>query len=330
MTHPLVTVGVTCYNAEDTIGRAVRGAMSQDWPALDVIVVDDASTDASADAVEAAIGGSPVARLVRHGENKGPAGARNTILAHARGTFVAFMDDDDESLPGRVRGQVAAIEAHDARTGAALIACYASGRRVYDNGYTLDLPAIGSRGDEAPNGSAVADYLLFNRRRSGWFYGSGTPTCSLLARRAVFDALGGFDARMRRVEDAEFAVRLALRGGHFIGTRESLFEQHATNAHDKSAESELESQTYLVEKHKTYLQSVGRYEYAKRWPRLRYWHFKRDYRRFLTEWAGLIFRYPLTAPAHLLSTGPRRLVHERRMRKPRERPPPSEDRLPPR
>ena len=296
MTHALVTIGVTCYNAEDTIRRAVRGAMSQDWPALEIIVVDDASTDASAAAVEAEIEGSPVARLVRHGENKGPAGARNTILAQARGAFVAFMDDDDESFPARVSIQIAAIEAHESRTGAALIACYVSGRRVYDNGYTLDLPAIGSQGAEAPNGSAVADYLLFNRRRSGWFYGSGTPTCSLLARRAVFDTLGGFDAGMRRGEDAEFAVRLALKGGHFIGTRDSLFVQYATNAHDKSAERELEAQTYLVEKHKTYLQSVGRYEYAKRWPRLRYWHFKRDYRRFLAEWGGLGHSTPADGP----------------------------------
>ena len=316
MTAPLVTVGIACYDAEDTIRRAIRGALSQDWPALEVIVVDDASTDESAAAAEAEIGGSLKARLVRHSENKGPAGSRNTILAHARGAFVAFMDDDDESFPSRVGAQVAVIEAHEQRTGAALIACYAAGRRVYGNGYALDLPAIGSCGEEAPNGSAVADYLLFGCRRSGWFYGSGTPACSLLARRSAFNAVGGFDERMRRVEDADFAVRLALIGGHFIGTLESLFVQYATNAPDKSPEKNLQSEQYIVEKHRRYLESVGRYEYAKRWPELRYWHFKRDYRRFLMELAGLIARYPLTVPLHLLSTGPRRLLHEHRMRRP--------------
>ncbi len=315
MTAPLVTVGIACYNAEDTIRRAVRSARSQDWPNIELIVVDDASTDGSATAVMAEIGGCPDARLVCHSENKGPAGSRNTILGHARGTFVAFMDDDDESLPGRIDAQVAAIEAHEAQAGAALVACYASGRRVYANGYTLDLPAIGSRGDEAPNGSAVVDYLLFNRRRSDWFYGSGTPACSLMARRATFAAIGGFDERMLRVEDSDFAVRLALNGGHFIGTRERLFVQYATNAPDKSPEKNREAELYLVEKHRQYLDSVGRYEYARRWPRLRYWHFKRDYRRFLLELAGLMLRHPLAVAAHLLSTGPRRLLHERRMRR---------------
>ena len=316
MTTPLVTVGIACYNAKDTIRRAVRGALSQDWPALDVIVVDDASTDGSLSAAEAEMAGSPKSRLVRHSENRGPAASRNTILAHARGAFVAFMDDDDESLPGRVRAQIAAIEDYEQRMGAALIACFVSGRRVYDNGYTLDLPAIGSRGNDTPSGSDVADYLLFNRRRSGWFYGTGTPACSLMARPAAFGAVGGFDERMRRVEDADFSVRLALNGGHFVGTRKNLFVQYATSAPDKSPEKNLEAEQHLVEKHRQYLESVGRYEYAKRWSRLRYWHFKHNYPHFLLELAGLMLRHPLAVPAHLLSTGARRLVHEHRMSRP--------------
>ncbi len=313
MTAPLVTIGITCFNAEDTIRRAVRSALSQDWPNFEVIVVDDASTDGSAAATQVEIGNSPAARLVRHPENRGPAGSRNSILARARGEFIAFMDDDDEALPGRIGAQVGALHTYEERTGAQLISCHASGRRVYANGYTLDLPAIGSRGVEMPNGSAVADYLLFHRRRPGWFYGGGTPTCSLLARRATFAAVGGFDQRLRRVEDADLAIRLALKGAHFIGTCEYLFVQYATDAPDKSPERNLDSERYLAEKYRRYLESVDRYEYAKRWPRLRYWHFKGDYRRFFTELAGLIVRYPLAAPSHLLSTGPRRLIHERRM-----------------
>ena len=313
MTAPLVTLGITCYNAEDTIRRAVRSALAQDWPQLEVIVIDDASTDGSAAAAQAETDRSPKARLVRHARNKGPAGSRNTILAHARGAFVAFMDDDDESLPGRVRAQVAAVEAHEERTRAGLVACYASGRRLYPNGYSLDLPAIGSHGGEPPNGSAVADYLLFHRRRPGWFYGGGTPACSLLARHATFAAVGGFDERLRRVEDADFAIRLALSGGHFIGTRGVHFVQHSTHAPDKSPERNLEAEQLLAEKHKPYLDSVGRYQYAKRWPRLRYWHFKRNYPRFLMELTGLAVRHPLAVPHHLLSTGPMRLIHERRM-----------------
>lgn len=313
MTTPLVTIGIACFNADDTIRRAVRSALSQDWPKLEVIIVDDASTDESVAMVKSEIAAAPMARLVRHAENTGPAGSRNTVLARANGEYVAFIDDDDEALPGRIGAQVEALERHERRTGAKLIACHASGRRVYGNGYTMNLPAIGSRGGEAPNGSAVADYLLFHRRHPRWFYGGGTPACSLLARRATFSEVGGFDESLRRIEDVDFAIRLALKGGHFVGTRGIQFVRYSTTAPDKSPETNLEAEQYLAEKHKRYLDSIGRYQYAKRWPQLRYWHFKRDYRRFFVELAGLMARYPLAVPRHLASTGPKRLMHERRI-----------------
>ena len=100
----------------------------------------------------------------------------------------------------------------------------------------MDLPAIGSRGGERPNGAGVAEYLLTYRRRPGWFYGSGTPACSLLARRTTFAAVGGFDPALRRVQDGDLAIRLALMGGHFVGTPDVLFIQYSTSAPDKSPE----------------------------------------------------------------------------------------------
>jgi len=85
---------------------------------------------------------------------------------------------------------------------------------------------------------------------------------------------GGFDSNFRRVEDIDFAVRLALAGGHFIGSAEPIFIQYATESLDKAPEKNLEAELQLVEKHKDYLQSKNRYIYAKKWPLLRYHHFK--------------------------------------------------------
>lgn len=92
--------------------------------------------------------------------------------------------------------------------------------------------------------------------------------------------------------------------------------QHATTAPDKSPEKNLQAERFLAEKHRAHLESIGRYQYARRWPRLRYWHFKRAYWRFFLELAGLLVRYPLTVPRHILSTGPSRLIHERRIGRP--------------
>ena len=311
--RPLVTIGITCYNAADTIERALESAFRQDWPNIEILVIDDLSSDGSVARVERVIAQREHARLIRHAANTGPAGARNTILAQAGGEFVAFFDDDDEAHPGRITAQVQRLRAYERHSQSTLVACYASGVRRYENGYTLDLPAIGSKGQGVPNGPGVADYLLLNRRRGDWFYGAGTPSCSLLARRATFAAVGGFDAGLRRVEDVDFAIRLALMGGHFIGTPERLFVQYSTSASDKSLEANLQAEQALAIKYRPHLESIGSYHYALQWPKLRYWHFKRSYGRFGLELLGLLLRSPMAVTRHLLATGPRRLLHESRM-----------------
>lgn len=311
---PLVTIGIPCFNAESTIARAVRSALSQDWPALEIIVVDDASRDGSVPAAGEAMAGDDRARIFRRDENGGPAATRNTILDEARGEFIVFFDDDDESLASRVRTQVETLVACEERTGGEHVACFASGRRLYPNGYVRELAAIGSRGP-VPNGPWVADYLLFYRRRPEWFMGAGVPACALAIRRRTLTAAGRFDPAFRRVEDIDLAIRLAFIGAYFIGTSTELFVQHATQAADKSPESNLDAETRLAEKYSNYLRSVGRYEYVRRWPRLRYWHFKRDYLRFALELSRLLFRYPFAAVRHLWSTGPARIRHERRMQR---------------
>lgn len=310
--QPLITVGICCYNAADTIERAINSALAQAWPNLEVLVVDDASTDDSANRVAALAERHSNLRLIRHASNQGPGQARQSLLDNAAGAFVALFDDDDESAPERIAVQHARIVAYQRETGAELVACYASGERLYDNGYCKPINAIGSR-PQVPHGPAVADYVLFYGKRPGWFYGAGTPACALMARRSTLLAVGGFDGSLRRVEDLDLAVRLALAGAHFIGCPERLYRQHATQAPDKSPEMNLRAEQQLVDKHADYLRSVSRYGYARNWPRLRYHHFRGEYGRFMVTLLGLICRAPVKTLSHLLQTGPRRLRHERRI-----------------
>lgn len=310
---PLVTIGLTCFNARDTIGRAIASAQAQDWPAVEIVVVDDCSSDDSPSVVRKLAEQDRRIRLIVHEHNGGAAVARNTILANANGEFVAFFDDDDASLPSRVNRQIEVLLDAEAATGSRLIACYAGGERLYDNGYKVEAPAIGSQG-ELPHGPGVANYLLFYERNPAWFNGAGTPTCALLARHSTFKTLGGFDPAFRLIEDAELAIRLALAGGYFVGTAECLYVRYMTGGQEKSPEAFLKARLGLAEKHKSYLQSVGRYQYAKIWPQLRYWHFKRKYHRFLLSYLRLLASNPVAGTKHLMVTGPRRLIHEARMR----------------
>ena len=310
MEKSLVTIGMTCFNAEQTISRAIKSALNQNWEKIELLIVDDHSIDSSLELVRKEIAGDKRARLIQHEQNVGPAGTRNTILNEAKGEFVAFFDDDDESLPERISEQIKSLTSYEKKTGNNLIACYASGIRRYPNGYTKLLPAIGSRYIDVPYGPGVADYLLFCHRRRGWFYGSGTPTCALLARHSTFSTIGGFDPKLRRVEDVDFAIRLALKNGHFIGTKKKLFIQYATVTSDKTPELNLEAEQKLVKKHKDYLMKRKRFNYAYNWPRLRFYHFKKQHIRMLITFINLFIRYPLSSTRHILTTGSNRLLHE--------------------
>ena len=311
--EPHVTIGLTCFNAEQTIERALRSALAQDWPDFEVVVVDDASSDGSWKIVKEFSQRDPRVKPVHHAVNLGPAAARNTILDVATGSIVAFFDDDDESLPERIRLQYKTLREYEHASGNDLVACYASGLRRYPNGYELHLPAIGSR-PVVPKGEAVADYLLFNARRVGVFYGSGTPTCALMARLSIFRAVGGFDGTFRRVEDADFAVRLALAGGHVIGCPQQLFLQHATISSDKTSHKNLEAELRLIEKHAGYLRHRNRYDYARDWFHIRYYHFSGQRLKFLAAVTAFLLHYPVSGARHILRTFPSRWFHERDMR----------------
>lgn len=313
---PLVTIGITCYNAEDTIARAVASARAQDWPNIEILVVDDLSGDNSYAVLEALAAEDTRIRLVRHQQNAGPGAARQTIVDAASGEYIAFIDDDDESAPQRISTQLQRLQKYRPEGFSGPVACYASGQRIYQNGYTLDVDAIGSN-PEAPVGTQVVDYLLFNERVPGRFYGAGTPTCALMMRRSDIQAVGGFDPGMRRVEDADLAVRLGLAGCHFIGCPERLYTQYATQGSDKSAGMNLAAELALVEKHRSYLEQRGRYHYARNWYQFRAHHFKGERLQAVGAFARVCMRNPITALRHLARTGPARWVHERRMRKQR-------------
>jgi glycosyltransferase involved in cell wall biosynthesis len=308
----LITIGITCYNAAATIGRALESALRQDWPNFEVVVVDDASSDDSCGILEEWAKCDRRVRLFHHPVNRGGAAARNTILQEARGVFVAFFDDDDTSSPDRLRRQYDHIVSYEQSNGAALVACYASGTRYYPNGYEMPIRAIGSQ-PLVPIGTVLVDYVLAFVRAPGVFFGSGTPTCSLMARAVTFRAVGGFDESMRRQEDADFAVRLGLKGGHFIGTLEPLLQQYVTAGSEKDARTEHESLLRLLNKNRAYLEGKRLYDYMLGWSEIRYRHFNRQPLRALLALVRLGLRFPLRTGRHFCVSASRRYQHEQKI-----------------
>ena len=183
--RPTVSVVIPTYNLAPLLPGAVESARAQDWPGLEVIVVDDGSTDGTPAVLE---------RLAAEGvrcfrqENAGAASARNRGIREARGEWVAFLDADDFWLPGKLAAQ---FEALAARPAAAF--SYTDVMVRTADGAESVLPCPG-------RGRPLLTQLLA---------GNVFATPSALVRRDCFDEVGLFDPALRTGEDWDMWLRLA-------------------------------------------------------------------------------------------------------------------------
>jgi glycosyltransferase involved in cell wall biosynthesis len=103
---PLVSVMIGVFNAAPYLGEAIESVLAQDYEPIELIVVDDGSTDGSGDVAR----GFPGVRVVRQ-DNGGNGAARNRAVEEAEGFFYAFLDADDRFTPGKLKLQKAALDA---------------------------------------------------------------------------------------------------------------------------------------------------------------------------------------------------------------------------
>lgn len=195
---PLVSVIVPARDAAATLARAIASVLAQDYAPMEIVVVDDASRDATAAiaercAAEGARAGVPV-RLIRLAAPQGAAAARNAGVAAAAGEVIAFQDADDEWLPGKLARQMAVLR----EPGTVFVACGA--RLVSVDGQDLG-PLFGG---QIPAAGTAAWRGLLARNTIA------TP-CVAVWRRDLL-AVGGFDAALPVAEDQDLWIRLSLHG----------------------------------------------------------------------------------------------------------------------
>lgn len=215
---PVVSVVIPAHDAAAFLGECLDSVTAQagGW-VREVIVVDDGSSDATADVARAHAG----VRLIRLPANGGPGAARNAGIAAAQGEWVAFLDADDLWPPDALASALAVLQ-RDA--GAALVfgdcrqfdAGGPQARTLFEDGGF----GAAAWGDGARVPQAHARLLAANFITTG----------SVVARRAVLQALGGFDEGLRRVEDLDLWLRIAH--AHPIAWRPQvalLRRRHAAN-----------------------------------------------------------------------------------------------------
>jgi glycosyltransferase involved in cell wall biosynthesis len=186
---PLVSVVIPSYNRLHCLPRAIASVVGQSHQPLEIIIVDDGSTDGTAG--WAATFDCPVPfRFVPLERNMGAAAARNRGIELATGTYVAFLDSDDVWHPQKIARQLAALEENGPRYGAA----YTGIQSLTEAGE----PCGVSRATEAGD----VRLALMNHNVVG------STSCALV-RRDLLQAVGGFVPSLKSCQDWELWVRLA-------------------------------------------------------------------------------------------------------------------------
>jgi glycosyltransferase involved in cell wall biosynthesis len=246
-----VAVVIPCYNQAHYLGEAIASALAQTHPAAEIVVVDDGSLDATA---EVAVRHG--ARCVRQA-NRGLPAARNAGLAAAAPSeHVVFLDADDRLLPEALAVGVAALAARPD-------AAFAVGRhRCIDAGGLPLPPPLPPR--------VEADHYASLVRRC-WIVMPAT----VMYRRAVLEAAGGFDATFRHAEDYELYLRLARR--HSLvdhGVEVAEYRQHGDTL-SRNAERMLVATLRVLRAHRPGPDATDAHRAAYRARENAAWYFGR-------------------------------------------------------
>ncbi len=246
---PLISVVLPTHNRAHLLGRAVGSVLAQDYPKLEVIVVDDASSD-DTEQVVGAIGDTRV-RYIRRKAQGGPGAAHNTGIAAATGSLVAFQDSDDEWIADKLTRQLAILD--DAGPDTVMV-CGTYIARFRD-GYeiTVEPEADGRRGE-------FEIELL-----SGFRF--ITPTW--LVRRDALERAGGFDERLPNREDWELVFRIIEQGSIRAELAPIVIKHVTAGSVESNPRARIESYRAVMERHKArwsqrpWLQAVHYFNMAR-------------------------------------------------------------------
>ena len=182
---PLISVIVPVYNGAKYLPQTLAGLRALDYPALEIIFVDDASSDDSYTLAASLIEDAPHIKLLRHETNQGPAAARNTALEVTQGEIIAFLDVDDEWPAGSFQLRLDCLRNNpDIDIALGKVQCL----RETTAGSSPELQR-----------ELSAQFVSFNIGAA--FY-----------RRRVFEKIGVYDPQLRFGEDTDWFMRAREAG----------------------------------------------------------------------------------------------------------------------
>ncbi len=238
--NDLVSIIITTYNGKESVVRAVESCLSQTYPAIEVIVVDDSGLGTEGqkktEALLAPFIESEKIQYIPHETNRNASVARNTGFRASRGKYISLLDDDDIYFEEKVARQVAALE----ESGEAYGVVYCGIAHHIEN-KSPELVEV--KGE----GRVLYEFLMME---------VFACTSNVMLRREVFDTLGGFDESFARHQDWEFLTRAAA-ATEFLSIPYVGIQKNSQDIHRRfSAERSETYRLYFIEKMKPYIETL--------------------------------------------------------------------------
>jgi len=189
--RPAVSVILPTYNRSKTLERAINSVLKQTYSDLELIIVDDASTDNTEEIVKAFMNKDGRVIYIKHSSNTGPAGARNTGIKRSTGRYIGFQDSDDEWMPDKLEKQVKILDNSPSHTGMV----YTAFIRIFSN-KSIYVP---------PEKIRIKEGFIHYELLNGNFIGMPTT----LIKKECFDRVGLFDESLPPLEDWELFLRIS-------------------------------------------------------------------------------------------------------------------------
>lgn len=235
--EPLVSVVIPTHNRASLLQRAVDSVLSQSYGNLELIVVDDASSDDTPSVV--ASHDDDRVRYLSHAECRGGSAARNTGIRAGRGEFVGFLDDDDAWLSGKLARQVQAVGEADLTPAPV----------VYTGLAYLDAAGQHIRTVRPQKQGQILPDLLY-----GNYVGSAS---AVLAPRDAVVECGGFDERLQSCQDWDLWIRLAMQC-RYVAIPEPLVEHYVHGERiDTNLAAQVQGRLRLLDKLNPHLENVS-------------------------------------------------------------------------
>ncbi len=223
---PLISVYMPTYNRSSMMQRAIASVLAQDYPHVELLIVDDCSSDDTWQVLQDKYGQHPKIRLFRQERGQGACAARNLAIKAAAGEFVTGIDDDDEFLPNRLSSMLAAYDDQYSCVVSGYFWDYGSVRKaLYTERKIIRLPEV------------LDVHCLSNQA---------------LVRTSRMLAQGGFDETLAAFQDYDMWLRMVAAYGPALRLAEATYVVHVGHELGRitTSPTRLNAHLQFVEKHR--------------------------------------------------------------------------------